>query len=59
VSLSPAYSTDSITLAVRRNNPELLRWLDLFASRFVTSGQYAQSYRKWWGADPPPITAPW
>jgi polar amino acid transport system substrate-binding protein len=59
VSLPQTYSRDSLAIATRKNNPELLRWLDLFASRFVSSGQYAVEYRKWFGADPPPITAIW
>lgn len=57
--LSDVYSSDAITFGVRKNNPEFLRWLDLFASIYVTGGTYREYYRKWWGSDPPPLNSIW
>lgn len=59
VALPAVYSSDSIGLLLPKGHPELLRWLDIFASTFVTSGQYEAVYRKWWDEAPPPIPAPW
>jgi polar amino acid transport system substrate-binding protein len=57
--LPEVYSSDAITFGVRKGNPELLRWLDLFASTFVSSGKYAEVYTRWWGAPPPVLTPIW
>ena len=59
VSLPGSYSVDAIAFGVRKGNPELLRWLDLFASIYVSSGQYAATYGKWWGGEPPPLVPVW
>lgn len=59
VSLPESYSVDAIAFGVRKGNPELLRWLDLFASIYVSSGQYAATYGKWWGGEPPPLQPVW
>lgn len=53
------YSFDAISFGVRKGNPDLLRWLDLFSSVFVSSGQYAEVYGRWWGGEPPPLTPVW
>lgn len=59
VALPQVYSSDAIGLLLSKGQPDLLRWLDIFVSTYVSSGAYAQSYRKWWHAEPPPISAPW
>jgi polar amino acid transport system substrate-binding protein len=57
--LSETYSFDAISFGVRQGNPDFLRWLDLFASIYVSSGKYAEVYGKWWGGEPPPLLAIW
>jgi len=59
VALPEVYSSDSITFGIRKDNPEFLRWLDMFASIYITSGTYSEYYRKWWGSDPPPLHSIW
>jgi polar amino acid transport system substrate-binding protein len=59
MSLPETYSSDPITLGVRKGNPDLLRWLDLFASTYVSSGTYDAYYRKWWGTEAPKLNAVW
>jgi polar amino acid transport system substrate-binding protein len=53
------YSSDAICFGIRKGSPELLRWLDLFASTYVSSGQYGATYAKWWGEAPPVLTPIW
>lgn len=57
--LPDTYSVESIGFILRKGQPDLRRWLDIFASTFVTSGRYAELYRKWWKTDPAPFDAPW
>lgn len=59
LALPTLYSNDSFGLVLSKGNPDLLRWLDVFVSTFVTSGQYETLYRKWWHQAPPGISAPW
>ena len=59
VVLDGIYTVDAIAFGVRKGNPEFLRWLDLFASTYVSSGQYARTYAKWWGGAPPPLQPIW
>ncbi len=58
-SLPETYSSDPITIGVRKNNPSFLRWLDLFASRYVSSGTYDEYYMKWWGQEAPKLNPIW
>ena len=57
--LPEIYSSDAICFGIRKANPELLRWLDLFASTYVSSGRYEATYAKWWGEAPPVLTPIW
>jgi polar amino acid transport system substrate-binding protein len=57
--LPRTYSFDAICFGVRQGNPDFLRWLDLFASVYVSSGKYAEVYGRWWGGEPPPLMAIW
>jgi polar amino acid transport system substrate-binding protein len=57
--LPESYSFDAISFGVRKGNPDLLRWLDLFASIYVSSGRYAETYGKWWGETPPELLPVW
>ena len=50
---------DAVSFGIRKGNPGLLRWLDVFASTYVSSGRYAETYGKWWGGPPPEITPVW
>jgi polar amino acid transport system substrate-binding protein len=57
--LPETYSFDAICFGVRQGNPDLIRFLDLFTSIYVSSGKYAEVYGRWWGEEPPPLTAIW
>src|SRR5690606_36105224 len=57
--LPDVYSFDAISFGIRKGSPALLRWLDLFASTYVSSGRYADTYAKWWGGEPPALTPIW
>ncbi|WP_395817934.1 transporter substrate-binding domain-containing protein [Devosia sp.] len=57
--LPETYSFDAICFGIRKGNPELLRWLDLFASLYVSSGAYQKTYANWWGETPPELTPVW
>ena len=57
--LPQTYSFDAICFGIRHGNPDFLRWLDLFASIYVSSGKYAEVYGRWWGGEPPPLVAIW
>lgn len=57
--LPETYSSDAICFGIRKGNPDLLRWLDLFASTYVSSGKYEATYAKWWGEAPPVLTPIW
>lgn len=59
IALPEVYSSDAIGLLLAKGHPNLLRWLDIFASTFVSSGDYAATYAKWWKGAPPPISTPW
>ncbi len=54
-----SYIVQGVTLGVRKDNPSFLRWLDLFASTYVSSGRYDETYRKWWGTEAPKLNAVW
>ena len=51
VTLEGLYSNDPIAIGVRKGDPEFLRWMDMFVSDYINSGDYQQSYHKWWGAE--------
>ena len=57
--LPETYSSDAICFGIRKGNPDFLRWLDLFASTYVSSGSYNATYAKWWGEAPPVLTPIW
>lgn len=59
LALPDTFSSDPITFGVRKGNPEFLRFLDLFASVYVSSGKYNEYYSKWWGEAPPTLTPVW
>lgn len=57
--LPETYSFDAICFGIQKGSPQLLRWLDLFASIYVSSGAYQTTYARWWGGEPPPLTPIW
>jgi ABC-type amino acid transport substrate-binding protein len=59
VALPQLYTSDAICFGVRKGDPDFLRWLDLFISEYVRSGQYGEYYRKWWGTEPAAIVPHW
>lgn len=52
ISLPQLYTSDPIAIGVPKGEPELLRWLDMFVSQFISSGEQAALYEKWWGVPP-------
>ena len=59
VALPRMHTSDAICFGVRKGDPGFLRWLDLFISEYVRSGQYRENYRKWWGTEPAEIVPLW
>jgi ABC-type amino acid transport substrate-binding protein len=61
VTMKGLFSNDPIGIGVRKGDPEFLRWLDMFVSDYISSGDYEKSYKKWWGADanPPTLNPLW
>jgi len=58
-SLDETHTSDAICFGVRKGEPGFLRWLDMFISEYVRTGEYEESYRKWWGSSPSAITPLW
>ena len=50
--LPKLYTSDPIGIGVQKGNPDLLRWIDMFVSQFISTGQQAELYKKWWGVLP-------
>lgn len=50
--LPKLYTSDPIGIGVPKGEPDLLRWLDMFVSQFISSGDQAKLYEKWWGVPP-------
>lgn len=46
------YTSDPIGIGVRKGELELLRWLDMFVSQFISTGAQPELYEKWWGVPP-------
>lgn len=61
VTLDGLYSNDPIAIGIRKGDPEFLRWMDMFVSDYINSGDYEKAYRKWWGEDAnaPTLTGSW
>ncbi len=59
VALPQLYTSDAICFGVRKSDADFLRWLDMFISEYVRTGQYRDTYRKWWGTDPAEIQPRW
>ncbi|MEJ2763574.1 transporter substrate-binding domain-containing protein [Photobacterium sp. MCCC 1A19761] len=55
------HSNDPIAIGIRKGDPEFLRWMDMFVSDYINSGDYEKSYHKWWGddANPPALIGVW
>lgn len=49
--LPELYFSGPIAIGVAKDNHELLRWIDMFVSMYISSGEYESSFRKWWGPD--------
>ncbi|WP_428774557.1 transporter substrate-binding domain-containing protein [Vibrio sp.] len=61
VTLPGLHSNDPIAIGVRKGDQEFLRWMDMFVSDYINSGDYEKSYHKWWGGDanPPKLVGVW
>jgi len=56
VTLQGLHSNDPIGVGIQKGDQEFLRWMDMFVSEYISSGDYEKSYKKWWGADANPPT---
>jgi ABC-type amino acid transport substrate-binding protein len=52
-------TSDPIAIGLRKGEPNLQRWLDMFVSQYISSGAYDENYTKWWGTEGPDLVAPW
>lgn len=52
-------TSDPIAIGVRKGEPNMLRWLDMYVSQYISSGAYEENYMKWWGVEPAELVAPW
>jgi ABC-type amino acid transport substrate-binding protein len=52
-------TSDPIAVGVRKGEPNMLRWVDMYVSQYISSGAYAENYTKWWGTEGPELVAPW
>lgn len=56
VTLPGLHSNDPIGVGIKKGDAEFLRWMDMFVSEYISSGDYEASYKKWWGAEANPPT---
>jgi polar amino acid transport system substrate-binding protein len=59
VALPELHTSDAICFAVRKGDPDFLRWLDMLISEYIRTGLYSAFYTKWWGTEPAPIAPRW
>jgi polar amino acid transport system substrate-binding protein len=50
-SLPKQYTSDPLCIGVAKGDLDFVRWLDMFVSNFISSGQQAALYKKWWGTE--------
>ncbi len=53
------YSSDPICIGVAKGDMEFVRYLDMFVSWQISQGFQAETYEKWWGVPPAPMTSLW
>ncbi len=58
-SVGELLTSDPIAIGLRKDEPGLQRWLDMFVSQYISSGAYDENYMKWWGTEPVELVAPW
>jgi polar amino acid transport system substrate-binding protein len=49
------YSTELIGLGIQQGDPKWSRWLNLFLSDYLASGEQERSFKKWFGFDMPRV----
>ena len=58
--LTETYTADPIAMGVAKGDLEFVRFLDMFVSRYINSGDYQANYTHWFGQPGPQLnTAPW
>lgn len=58
--LNETYTADPIAMGVAKGDLEFVRFLDMFVSRYINSGDYQANYSHWFGQPGPALTtAPW
>lgn len=58
--LGETYTADPIAMGVAKGDLEFVRFLDMFVSRYINSGDYQANYTHWFGQPGPQLTtAPW
>lgn len=58
-SVGELLTSDPIAIGLRKGEPGLQRWLDMFVSQYISSGAYDENYMNWWGTEPVELVAPW
>jgi ABC-type amino acid transport substrate-binding protein len=58
-SVGELLTSDPIAIGMRKGEPNLQRWIDMFVSQYISSGAYKANYTKWWGTEPVDLVAPW
>lgn len=58
-SVGDLLTSDPIAIGLRKGEPGLQRWLDMFVSQYISSGAYEENYVRWWGTEPVDLVAPW
>jgi polar amino acid transport system substrate-binding protein len=51
LSLPKQYTSDPLCIGVAKGDLDFVRWLDMFVSNFISSGQQGELYKKWWGVE--------
>ena len=60
LSLPETYTADPIAMGAAKGDLEFVRFLDMFVSRYINSGDYEKTYTHWFGQPGPQLTgAPW
>ncbi len=58
--LPESYESGDIAVGIKKDQPDLVSWVNKVIENYVSSGDYEKSYKKWWGdnAIAPDITHP-
>lgn len=49
--LPDSYESGDIAVGIKKNQPQLVSWVNGVIDQYIRSGNYEKSYKKWWGDD--------